>query len=373
MNKKFRWNRWLYLVLLISAVVLFPQQARTQTDFGSLYNLISPPVVRIVSAGVGSGSGYIIQNQSADGNSQTGIVTACHVVFDAPLNFSDRAAPPLVTVTFAAWKPDITIKAAVVKCDAANDAALLQPVDEHGEVTTLGKFFSDLAIKTNDRSLTSYPHLYFGDSSKVKPLDSVFIIGYPGPYSELNSLLGHVSGLLPVPHVVSERGRVDRVAYLLIYDGDPDQPIEPNQILQIQTLPSLDLTGIADLAQNILASGHGLLLISTAQPLGTTLTGWDATSVKEKILQVQERPVRLDVSIFGASLIIGPRNGQTGSVSLLRTFFRVDAPVAPGQSGAPMMNLNGQVVGMIEWGVDGLPGASFANLVNSFRKSLFGE
>jgi S1-C subfamily serine protease len=373
MNRLLRWKRWLYLVLLVGAVVLFPQQARTQTDFSSLYNLISPPVVKIDSPGVGSGSGYIVQNQSADGHSQTGIVTACHVVFDAPLKFSDRTSPPIVTVTFAAWKPDITIRAAVVKCDATNDAALLQPVDENGEIITLGKFFSDLAIKTNDKSLTSYPRLYFGDSSKVKPLDSVFIIGYPGPYSELNSLLGHVSGLLPVPHVVSETGRVDRVAYLLIYDGDPDLPIEPNQILQIQTLPSLDLKGIANLAQNILAAGHGLLLISTAQPLGTTLTGWDATTVKDGILQVQERLVRLDVSIFGASLIIGPRNEQTGSVSLLRTFFRVDAPVAPGHSGSPVMNVNGQVVGMIEWGVDGLPGASFANLVNSFRDSLFGE
>ncbi len=372
-NRKI-WGRCASLLLLALFVTLSPQQARPQADFSSLYQLIAPPVVRVDALPIGTGTGFVAQYLPApDAEPQTGIVTACHVVIESPLKLGDPNSKRIVNVTFSAWKPDLTIKAAVTKCDAAHDAALLQPLNDKGEVTTLGKLFDELALKKNDPSLRSFPRLYFGDSDDVKPLDSIFVLGYPSPFAELTSMLGRVSGFLPVPYVIAESGRVDRVLAIMIYTGEPDEEVDLDKVLQIQTLPGLNLQQLADLAQNILDAGYNFLLISAIQPTDSTLTGWDVVAIEDGILKMQERPISLRFGFFSISLDIGPRIESFGKASLLREFIRVDVPVGAGHSGGPVMNIHGQVIGMIEWGVADTPGANFANPVNSFRKALFGN
>ena len=363
----------LIVVVMMAMVVLAPQSAQSQADFAGLFDHIAPPVVRINTPAVGGGTGFITQYETPAGEIKTGIVTACHVVFDAPRAFGPGETAQIVNVTFEAWKPGLTIRAGVVKCEAAHDAALLLPVNENDEIVPMREFFEALALEQNDPSLRGFPRLYFGDSDDVSALDAVFMIGYPGPFVEFTAVQGRVSGTLPVPHVEADSGRVDRISTFIVYDGRGDREVDLDRILSIQTLPSIDLAGIAQLAEDVLDSGHQLLFLSDVQPTGFRVTGWDAVSVNAAgILEVQERPVVLDFSLFGDGLVIGPREESFGTVSLLREFFRLDLPVAGGHSGGPVMNMNGQVIGMVEWGIDS-PGGSFANIGNAIQDALFND
>jgi hypothetical protein len=358
-------------ISLVVALLIVPQQAHSQADFSDLFNLIAPPVVKIDALPSGSGSGYIVQYDTPSGEVLTGIITACHVVVNSPRLFGSDNANRQVNVTFGAWRPDITLRAAVVKCDAANDAALLQPISESGSIITLGSYFQDLAIEHNDPSLRAYPRLWLGDSNTVRPLDSVFVMGYPGPFTEFTSVLGRTSGELPLPNIVADNGRVDAVQLLAIYDGSPDRVMDIGDILDLANVPPVGPEGFAGLVQSIFDAGHRVLFLSAVQPQNTELTGWDAVSIEDGVVQVVERPVIVEFSfLFGTDLRIGRPTNLLGSVSLFRDFFKIDAPITGGHSGGPVMNINGQVIGMIEWGVDGAPGANYANTINAIKKAI---
>ena len=366
-----RIGKLLFVFGIAAVVLLAPQSAQSQADFTGLFSHIAPPVVKINTPGVGGGTGFITQYETAAGEVRTGIVTACHVVFDAPRAFGEGVTAQVVNVNFQAWKPDLTLRFGISKCNAANDAALLLPVNENDELVPMGTFFEDLSIERNDPSLRGFPRLYFGDSDDVQALDAVFMIGYPGPFVEFTAVQGRVSGILPVPHIEADSGRVDRISGIVIYDGRPDREIDLDRILSIQTLPALDLEGTAQLALDTLDAGHQILFLSDVQPTGFRITGWDAVGLNESgVLEVQERPIEIDFSLFGSGLEIGPRIESFGTVSLLREFFRLDLPVAGGHSGGPVMNMNGQVIGMVEWGIDS-PGGNFANIGNAIQDALF--
>jgi S1-C subfamily serine protease len=366
-----RWTRWSWIGLLVCALVLVPQTARPQADFSSLLKLIAPAVVQVETPAVGSGSGFVIEYRTPQGQTTWGIVTACHVVLQAPRAFGEAQAPATALVTFRAWEPEVRLWAAVVKCDAAHDAALLLPLDADGDIVPLPDFFRALAQERGDPSLLNFPRLWFGDSGAVGAFTPVFVIGYPGPYSEFNAVQGRISGRLPVLYVTAPDERIYRTRMLIIYDGAPDEELTLENILQIQILPALHLGELAGLAQRVLAAGHGLLLLSMEEPLWERETGWDVVGVEDGLVQVRERPVSFMMSFFGTEITIGPRLERRGTVSFEREFFRMDAPIAAGHSGAPVLNLSGQVVGMVEWSVSDMEGGHFINPGNVIRHALF--
>lgn len=356
------------MVLLISALVLLPQTVRSQADFSSLLRLVTPAVVEVETPAVGSGSGFVIEYRTPGGRTRWGIVTACHVVLEAPRAFGEAAAPATALVTFRAWKPEVQLWAAVVECDASYDAALLQPLDAEGKITTLPDYFYALAKERNDASLANFPRLWFGDSSAVEAFTPVFVIGYPGPYTEFNAVQGRLSGRLPVLYITAEDGgEIYSTDRFIIYDGAPDEELTLENVLQIQTLPALHLEGLAGLAQRVLDAGHGLLLLALKEPLWEQRTGWDVIGVEDGLVQVRERPVE-----FGMfDILIEPRLARQGTVSFEREFFRMDAPITSGHSGAPVFNLSGQVVGMVEWSVSDVEGGHFIGPGNVIQAALF--
>jgi len=361
------WTRWGWIGLLILTLVFLPQTARPQADFSSLLQLVAPAVVQVQSPAIGSGSGFVIEYRTPQGRTTWGIVTACHVVVEAPRAFGESEAPATALVTFRAWKPDVQLWAAVVKCDAAHDAALLMPLDADGNIVTLPEYFYTLAQERGDGSLASFPRLWFGDSGTVGPFTPVIVIGYPGPYTEFNAVQGRLSGRLPVLYITAEDDKIYSTDRLIIYDGSPDEELSLENILQIQTLPALHLEELARLAERVLDAGHGLLLLALEEPSWEWETGWDVVGVEDGLVRVQERPV-----VYGLfDILIEPRLERRGTVSHEREFFRMDAPITGGHSGAPVLNLSGQVVGMVEWSVVDVEGGHFITPGNMIRSALF--
>jgi len=355
------------MVLLVCTLVLLPQTVRSQADFSSLLQLVAPAVVQVETPAVGSGSGFVIEYRAGGGQTRWGIVTACHVVLEAPRAFGEAAGLATALVTFRAWKPEVRLWAAVVKCDPSHDAALLQPLDSEGKITTLPDYFYALAKERHDASLANFPRLWFGDSAAVGAFTPVFVIGYPGPYTEFNAVQGRLSGRLPVLYITTEDEEIYSTDRLIIYDGAPDEELTEENLLGVQTLPALHLEELAGLAQRVLDAGHGLLLLGLREPLWEEGTGWDVVGIEDGLVRVQERPVE-----FGMfEILIEPRLARRGIVSFEREFFRMDAPITGGHSGAPVLNLSGQVVGMVEWSVSDVEGGHFIGPGNAVRRVLF--
>lgn len=362
---------WASVLIMSFALVLVPQGAQTQADFSSLLAMLAPAVVHIETPVVGFGSGFVVEHRSPEGRITWGIVTACHVVLLAPRTFGDQTALPSVLVTFRAWEPKVQLRAAVVKCDVMHDAALLMPLDANGHVTTLLEYFQKLAEEKGEPRLRSFPRLWFGDGQEVGLLEPVFVIGYPGPFSELNIVQGWISGRLPVPYILAEDGGVYRAFGLIVYDGAPEEELDLEDILQIQILPALHLGELAVLAQMVLDAGHGFLLLSFEEPLKERITGWDVIRIEDGIAKAQERHVVIEETFFGPFIEISPRLDRKGAVSFEREFWRTDASITSGHSGAPVLNLSGQVIGMMEWGLKDVEGGHFANPADVVQNILF--
>jgi hypothetical protein len=369
------WARYSWLVVLVFAAGLIPQMAHSQAVFSSLLQMLAPAVVQVEAPAVGSGSGFVVEHRSPQGEPSWSIVTACHVVLEAPRAFGEATALPTVLVTFRAWIPDVQLRAAVVSCDAARDAALLLPLDANGNIVSLPDYFQALAQERGDARLRSFPRLWFAEElDSIAPLEPIFVMGYPGPFSEFNAVEGRISTRMPVLYVTAEDdGRVYRAYTLILYDGAPDEELGWSNVLQIQILPALHLAELAELAERVLRAGHGLLLLAPQEPLGEPSTGWDVIGIEDGLVRVQERPAEFVQTIFGIQLIIHPRTDRRGAVDFEREFFKTDASIAGGFSGGPVLNLSGQVVGMIEWGVSDVPGAHFANPTDVIRRALFEE
>ena len=362
-------------VLLAFGLGLLPQPVLSQTGFDSLLQMLSPAVVQVQSPALGTGSGFVVEHLPPQGDPQTGIVTGCHVVLEVPRPFGADEAPPTVWVTFRAWRPDVQLRAAVMRCDTRNDVAFLLPVDSEGNVLSMGDYFRQLAAERGDPSLRGFPRLWLADpetTAAVSPLEPVFVLGYPGPFSEFNAVEGRISARMPVLYVTAaDTGEVFRVDSLLLYEGTAE---EVEEVLQVQTLPALNLGEFTRLAERVREAGHGLLLLSFPEPLWESLVGWDVVDIEDGRVRVQERPVEIE-TFFGVPVgfSIQPRTERSGAVDFEREFFKTDASITGGFSGGPVLNLSGQVVGMIEWGVNNVPGAYFANPADVIRKSLFGR
>lgn len=357
--------------LLFLVLAILPHQVHSQADFSNLMNLVAPAVVKIDSLPAAFGSGFVVQYDTPSGEILSGIITACHVVIAAPKVFGEEDSRLQVNVTFGAWRPEITLKAEVVKCDAANDAALLQPVSESGSVTTLGGYFQNLSQERNDPSLRAFPRLWLGDSDSVEIFNPVFVMGYPAPFGEFTSVLGRTSGKLPLPNVVADDGQVDVLQLMAIYDGPRDRVMDSTEVLDFQNIPVVDAAGFAEVTQNIFDAGHGVVFLGARQPSGTGLTGWDAVTIEDGIVRVVERRILAgDALGLGGELVFEQPTGRYGDVSLFREFIKIDAPIVGGNSGGPVMNINGQVIGIIEFGAPAFPGANYANPINAIKKSI---
>jgi S1-C subfamily serine protease len=365
--------RWMATLTLALAFMLSAQTvAHSQADFSALLEDIVPAVVRIEVPTQGSGSGFVVEYEDADGQLNWGIITACHVVDGAPRPLANPDALGTVIVNFQAWQPNVALRAAVVRCDKTTDSALLMPLDDAGNITTLPDYFHTLADERNDISLNRFPRLWFGNSDAVGVFESVFVLGYPSPFSEFNVSLGRISGRLSLPHVQPENGSAELLSAYLIHNSAPDEAISIFDILDLQTATALSLDGVARLAQSVLDAGHGLILLAGAGLTSGQFLVWDVTGVEGGIVQLQARQMEIS-GIFFPIIDIGPRLEEFASVSFVRQFFKVDAPVAPGHSGGPVLNIHGQVIGKIEFGSNGQTGANFAGLGNEIKAALFGN
>lgn len=351
-------------LLFVGAVCLLlaPLSAQAQIDFSKLWEDLSPAVVAVQTPTLGTGSGFVVQYESSDNQTAWGILTACHVASGAPRSFADADRRPQVQVVFRAWERDVQMPAAVMGCDAQRDVALLQPVNADDEVTTLPAYFKGLAEERNAPELRRFPRLWLDDNgTDLAPLSSVFAIGYPGPFSELNAVMGRISAQLPVPYVRASDGTLYAGEAMFVYEGGADATLDSDAIRQIRQLAGLELASLAKLAQRTLDSGLGMMLYTTAFPGSSRATGWDVVGVEDGVVQVQERPVEVGSSLFGGTTItIAPREDREGAVSFQQRFVRLDASVGSGFSGAPVLNLSGQVVGMVQWGLQNTPGGHFA-------------
>ncbi len=367
-----KYGRWLFALIIGTSLLWVAQPVQSQTDFTILFDKMAPAVVLIESTTVGTGSGFVVEYKNADDEIDWGIVTACHVVLQSPRDINNAQAST-VFVTFKAWAPQVRMEAAVVKCDAATDSALLLPINDERDVVGLPEFFNTLAETHSDFSLRSFPRVWMGDSSLLGPLDSVFVLGYPGPFSEFSASIGRLSGRLPILYATTEQGSVDRLESLVIYTGGSRDTIGLDEILQIQQAPAIKLNALPELVNNVLGAGHSLMFLAGSEPLRNQVVGWDVVGIDEEtgLVQVQERPVEIDLGLFGSGITIGPRMERSGAINFERTFLKLDAPIGGGNSGGPIFNISGQVVGIVEWGVDGLPGANFAGTAEEIQQMLF--
>lgn len=368
------WPRTALALLLITGLLFVAQPVHSQTDFSILFDKMAPAVVLIESPAVGTGSGFVVEYKNADGEFDWAIVTACHVVLQSPRDFGNAQNMPSVFVTFKAWEHEVRMEAGVVKCDAATDSALLLPINDQRELISLPEFFNSLAETHNDFSLRSFPRVWFGSSAELDPLDSIFVIGYPGPFGEFTASAGRISGRLPILYATTGQGNVDRLETLFIYRGGPRDIVETGDLLQVQQAPSIRLDELPTLVENVLGAGHGMLFLSGSEPLRSQLVGWDVVGVDEEtgFVRVQERTVEIDLGLFGTGITIGPRQDRAGAIDFQRTFIKLDVPISGGNSGGPILNISGQVIGMVEWGVDGQPGANFAGTAEEIQQALFG-
>ena len=371
MNRLRRCTRWVGLAVVIGAMAIAaqPQTASSQADLSSLLDVLAPAVVQVETP-LGSGSGFVVEHRPANGAPSWGIVTACHVVSDGPRDLTDASAARTAQVTFTAWGPSVQIEAVVERCVASADTALLQPVNAADEVTTLGERFATLAEARNNPDLRSFPRLWLGESDGVRPLQSIFSVGYPGPFSEFNAVRGNVSGELPRLFITAQDGPVYRVSELAIFDAAEDEPIRFDQgdVLQRSAFPAMGLSDFPEFVQRLLDSGRGVLLQGSREPTFDRPTGWEVVGLENGVAQVRERPVVRDQ--FGQVVGYEPRSDRSGQVDQERVFFRVNAPLISGFSGAPVFNLSGQVIGMVEWGIN-VEGGHFVNPVDEIRETLF--
>jgi len=359
------------LIITVVSLSLAPLSAQAQLDFSGLWKDLSPAVVSVETPSVGTGSGFVVQYNGTDGEPTWGILTACHVVSDAPRPFVSPNKTPQVQVAFRAWQRDVQLSAGVVGCDVRRDVALLQPLDADGNVTTLPNYFKNLAIERGNAKLRVFPRLWLSSNgTDLTPLTSVFAIGYPGPFAELNAVMGRVSAQLPVPYVQASDGTLFAGEVMIVYEGPSDVTLEEDAIRQIQQTAGLHVEQIAQLAQRILDSGLGMLILTSDFPGSDQSTGWDAVGVNNGIVKVQERPIQISSGLFGTTVTIQPRQGRTGTVSFEQRFMRLDVPVGSGFSGAPVMNMSGQVVGMVQWGLQSTEGGHFALPVQALGGAL---
>lgn len=359
------------LTLIAIGLLLAPLSGQAQIDFSRLWKELSPAVVSVETPTVGGGSGFVVQYRGTDGEPTWGIATACHVVADAPRSFTSEGAYPRVQVGFRAWAQGVQVPAAVVGCDDQRDVALLQPVNADGDVTTLPAYFRTLAGQRDDPDLRSFPRLWLNaDGADLAPLTSVFAIGYPGPFAELNAVMGRVSGQLPIPYVQAADGALYAGEVMIVYEGAPDATLEEDAIRQIREIAGLRVADVAPLARQVLDKGLGMLILTSAFPGSDRTTGWDVVGVANGVVRVQERPIEIGSSLFGTTVTIRPRQDRAGTVSVEQRFMRLDAPVGSGFSGAPVMNTSGQVVGMVQWGLQDTPGGHFALPVATLAEAL---
>lgn len=360
-------------LLFVAAVCLLlaPPSAQAQIDFSGLWNDLSPAVVSVETPSVGTGSGFVVQYDDADGDPTWGILTACHVVSNAPRPFAREGRTPQVQVAFRAWQREVQLTAGVVGCDVRRDVALLQPLDTEGNLTTLPNYFQTLAAERNSAKLRSFPRLWLSsDGAELNPLTSVFAIGYPGPFSELNAVMGRVSAQLPVSYVQASDGTLFAGEVMIVYEGPSDVTLDEDSIRQIQQIAGLRVDQIAQLARRILKSGLGMLIVTSDFPGSDQSTGWDVVSLDDGLVQVQERPIQVTSGLFGTTVTILPRRERLGTVAFEQRFMRLDAPVGSGFSGSPVMNTSGQVVGMVQWGLQSTEGGHFALPVQALGAAL---
>lgn len=359
--------------MTVAAVCLFlaPLSAQAQIDFSGLWDDLSPAVVSVETPSVGTGSGFVVQYNGADGEPTWGILTACHVVSDAPRPFAKSSRLPQVQVAFRAWQREVHMTAGVVDCDVRRDVALLQPLDAAGDVTTLPDYFRALARERGNARLRAFPRLWLSpDGADLNPLTSVVAIGYPGPFSELNAVMGRVSAQLPVPYVQASDGTLFAGEVMIVYEGPADVALDEDAIRQIQQIAGLRVDQVAQLAQRILDSGLGMLILTADFPGSDQSTGWDVVDVDDGVVQVQARPIQISSGLFGTTVTIRPRQERAGTVSFEQRFMRLDAPVGSGFSGGPVMNMSGQVVGMVQWGLQSTEGGHFALPVEALGDAL---
>lgn len=355
---------------LVALWLALAPPAQSQADFSALMDLLSPAVVFIETPGSGSGTGFILSHRTADGDTALDMVTACHVVHGAPKTVQSPGGYPLVNVSFKAWVQGVSIQAAVTRCDEANDAALLVPVDETGRLSSLSQVFRVLADERRNPKLRQIPALWQADEqTPVRLLEPAFFLGYPGPFSEFSVNVGTISAQLPVSFVQAADQWVGMVERLLIYDPSPDDAITQANVLYFDPAAAMGVEALARTARQIMQSGHSVVLL--AQGLSPTdVRAWEVVQVADDRVLVQERPITLETAL-GYDLHLLPRTDLEGSVAFQRQFLKVDAAVGAGYSGGPVLNQSGQVIGMLQWEVFGLEGANYAGLAKDVVQSLF--
>jgi len=359
--------RWLGAAMM--CLFLFAPAAHSQADYSGLMHLVSPAVVLIETPGSGSGTGFVLNYQLSNGDDALALVTACHVVNGAPKIALAPGSYPVVRANFKAWMPDVVMEAAVVSCDPSIDTAVLVPIDDKGQLTSLSKYLKDLAEQRNDPRLRQTPSLWLADEDyEVNPLSAAFFLGYPGPFSEFSVNVGRVSAQLPVSFIQADDGWIGSASRLIVYQGENDETITQNNLVSIDFSVTSDMETLTNRARAFLLAGYQIVLFANGlSPLD--VRAWGITDEGEEGLALFERPLT-PLTIIGFELVILPQTDLQAKLAFQREFLKVDGSVGPGYSGGPVLNQFGQVVGMVQWEVSGLEGANYAGLAKDIFKTL---
>jgi S1-C subfamily serine protease len=276
-------------------------------DYSSLLRLISPAVVSVqglIDPEEGlwvSASGFIIEPTGK-------VITACHAV----LNVAK------VTVQL---QDGSSYEANVERCS-----------DDDLEAKML-----DVAILQLQGVSHYLPQLWLGDSSAVHLGGGVLVLSHPGPYGEFNVVTGEISGRLSRQYLILEN-RVYRAALLVRLERRPDG---------YHTGAALDLDSSHPSLKDVIAFAEkDTLIIAVERPREDELFCGMVSSIDapRQALVVDE----IDCEWLFEGWI--RKTGRTAKLDREVEFLKTSAPISDGSSGGPVLNLSGQVIGVVSWG-----------------------
>ncbi|MDH7505921.1 MAG: serine protease [Candidatus Acetothermia bacterium] len=300
--------RKLILVLTLVLLALAGGLEASQFDFSQLLGQISPAVVKVIVSYDREGrtwaeaSGFILDPQGR-------VITACHAVIGAfGIRVSLRDGSSYPASVERCWPDDLEAK------------------------------LFDVALLRLEGVSTYLPQNWLGDSGSVYLGETVFILGYPGPYGEFNVAQGQITARLPRQYITMDE-RVYRLGYIFELALDDRGYID--DILGALDLEAASPT-LAELARLV---RPGMLLIGFEEPgLDRAFCG--------TVAEVRSDSVGLEEvncsTLFSVDRVV--KTGRRAQLDREVEFLRTDAPMNAGSSGGPLFNLSGQVIGIASWG-----------------------
>jgi serine protease Do len=91
----------------------------------------------------------------------------------------------------------------------------------------------------------------------------------------------------------------------------------------------------------------------------------DDTKIGEKVIAIGN-PLGLEFTLTEGVISARDRIGSNG----LPYYFQIDVPINPGNSGGPLINTEGEVIGINNFKVQGAEGLGFALEINEAKEAI---